>query len=89
CASQDKSVVNDCTSYITGVSDSISFYQSLRPADGSKGQRLPTYICMPTEVTGVKQREAVVAWLKKKPDDSRRQAVGVVANAFADAFPCR
>ena len=39
CTGRDKGVVADCTAYINGVSDAASFYQNLRPADGSKGCR--------------------------------------------------
>lgn len=90
CSARDKASVEACTAYIDGVSDSVAFYQTIRPRDGSKGPALPTdaYICVPTGTTGVQQREAVIAWSKRHPDDMRRQATGVVLRALRDTFPC-
>ena len=50
-------MVEACTAYIDGVSDAASFYQFLRPMDGSKGQRLPDYVCVPGPTTGPQLRE--------------------------------
>lgn len=88
CTGRDKGVVGDCTAYIDGISDSVAFYQTLRPRDGSKGAALPEYVCVPTSTTGVQLREAVVAWSKKHPDDMGRQASGFVLKALRDTFPC-
>lgn len=88
CTGRDKGVVGDCTAYIDGISDAASFYQSLRPRDGSKGAALPEYICVPASATGVQLREAVVAWAKKNQGDMGRQASGVVLRALRDTFPC-
>jgi Rap1a immunity proteins len=89
CTGRDKGVVADCTAYINGVSDAVSFYQNLRPADGSKGGRLPAYICVPTAITGVQLREAVVGWAKSHPESQRLQASGVVLRALHDTFKCQ
>ena len=89
CTSRDKSVVADCTSYIEGVSDSVSFYQDVRPVDGSKGGKLPAYVCVPTATTGVQMRETVVSWAKANPDKLGLQASGVVIRALHAAFKCR
>ena len=78
-----------CTAYIEGISDTMSLYQELRPQDGSKGDSLPAYVCVPTEVTGVRQRDTVVNYLKSHPDSASRQAAGVVADALREAFACR
>ena len=90
CSSRDKASIEACTAYIDGVSDSVAFYQTIRPRDGSKGPALPTdaYICVPTGTTGVQQREAVVAWAKKNPGDMNRQATGVVLRALRDTYRC-
>jgi hypothetical protein len=89
CTGRDKGVVADCTAYINGVSDAASFYQNLRPADGSKGGRLPAYICVPTAITGVQLRDAVVGWAKSHPESQRLQASGVVLRALHDTFKCQ
>ena len=89
CTGKDKGVVGDCTAYIDGISDTVSFYQDLRPRDASKGAVLPAYICVPTATTGVQLREAVVAWSKTHPDDLKRQASGVVLRALRDTYPCQ
>lgn len=89
CTGRDKSVVADCTAYINGVSDAVSFYQNLRPADGSKGGRLPAYICVPTAITGVQLRESVVGWARSHPETQHTQASGVVLRALHDTFKCQ
>ena len=88
CTSKDKGVVADCTSYLEGVSDSVSFYQKVRPADGSKGGKLPAYICVPEATTGVQMREALLAWAKANGDKLNLQASGVVIRALQDTYKC-
>jgi len=89
CSGRDKTIVAECTAYINGVSDSASFYQNLRPADGSKGGKLPAYLCIPTAATGVQLREAVVGWARSHPESQRLQASGVVLRALHDSFKCQ
>ncbi len=89
CAGRDRGVVAECTAYINGVSDAASFYQNLRPADGSKGGKLPAYVCVPTGVTGVQLRETVVGWARAHPEAQRVQASGVVLRALHDAYRCQ
>ena len=79
-----------CTAYIEGISDSISLYQELRPQDGSKGGTLPAYVCVPAEVTGVRQRDTVVTLQSSlHPEAASRQAAGVVADALRGAYACQ
>lgn len=89
CTSKDKGVVADCTSYIEGISDAVSFYQVSRPSDGSKGGKLPAYICVPNQVTGVQMREAVVTWAKGNADKMGLQASGVVIRSLLDTYKCQ
>ena len=89
CTGRDKGVVADCTAYINGVSDAASFYQELRPADGSKGGKLPAYLRLPPTITGVQMREAVVGWAKAHPESQRLQASGVVLRALHDTYKCQ
>lgn len=86
CSARD---ATDCTSYIEGISDTASFYQKLRPADGSKGGKLPAYVCVPEGVTGVQLREQVVGWAKQHPDLLGRQASGVVLRALDGLYKCK
>ena len=86
CTARD---ATDCTSYIEGVSDTLSFFQKLRPADGSKGAKLPAYTCAPDAVTGVQMRDAVVAWGRAHPDRLNLQASGVVLRALNETYKCR
>ena len=89
CTSKDAKMANSCTAYIEGVSDAMSLYQELRPQDGSKGGALPAYVCVPEQVTGLRQRDTVVAWIRQHPEAGTRQASGVVADALREAFACR
>ena len=89
CTSRDRTQLEQCTTYIDGLSDGATFYQELLPSDGSKGGRLPAYICVPSGVTGVQMREAVVTWARAHREDLRRQASGVVLRALRDTYACR
>jgi len=89
CTSRDAKLSTGCTAYIEGVSDSISLYQQLRPRDGSKGAALPSYVCVPEQVTGIQMREAVVRYIKQSTDNNTRTASVVVANALREAYACR
>jgi len=89
CAGRDKGVVAECTAYINGVSDSASFYQNLRPADGSKGGKLPAYLCVPTALTGVQMRQAVIGWARSHPESMSVQASGLVLRALNDTYKCQ
>ena len=78
-----------CVAYIEGVADTESFFQRLRPADGSKGSKLPAYTCVPEAVTGLQMRDTVVAYGKSHPEYMSRQSSGVVLRALNEAYKCR
>lgn len=88
CVSKDKAMLEACDAYLDGVSDAVSFYQFLRPADGSKGAKLPDYICVPGPTTGPQLREAYVSWLKKHPDAQRQSAAQATMRALNDTYVC-
>lgn len=88
CTSKDARQVEGCTAYIDGIADAAGFYQRLRPIDGSKGAKLPGYVCVPTSVTGVQLRQGVIDWFRKHADQAQRQASGVVLRALDEAFVC-
>jgi hypothetical protein len=88
CTSRNPAVVEQCTSYISGVSDTISFYQFVRPMDGSKGPRLPDYICVPGPTTGPQLREAVVKWVRDHANAGREPAAQVTIRALNDTYLC-
>ena len=89
CTSKDRGIQTDCTAYIEGISDTVSFYQRLRPADGSKGAALPEYICVPTQETGVQVREKVVAWAQGNQGMlANTQASGIVLRALNASYAC-
>jgi hypothetical protein len=88
CTNRNPAVVESCTAYIDGVSDAASFYQFLRPADGSKGQRLPDYVCVPGPTTGPQLRQTVVDWIKRHPDAARQSAAQVTMRALNDTYLC-
>jgi hypothetical protein len=88
CTSKDARAVEGCTAYIDGVADTSAFFQRLRPADGSKGAKLPGYICVPGPVTGAQLRKTVVDWFGKHTDQGQRQASGIVLRALDDTYLC-
>ncbi|GAC1339265.1 MAG: hypothetical protein NVSMB18_07150 [Acetobacteraceae bacterium] len=88
CTGRDPKMVEACTAYIDGVSDAASFYQRLRPSDGSRGGQLPAYVCVPSNVTGVQLRQSVLSWAQQHRDQLNRQASGVVLRALDDIYRC-
>ena len=89
CTSRDRNVQSDCTGYVDGISDTVGFYQLLRPRDGSKGPPLPEYICVPQSETGIQLREKVVAWGKANQARlSTISAVGTVLRALNETYAC-
>lgn len=88
CTSDPKSV-EGCTAFIDGVADTAYFYQTLRPANGSKGGPLPAYLCVPPTTTGPQLRDIVVQFVQKKPEQSTREASGVVLRALDASFRCQ
>ena len=88
CNSRDERLKSGCTAYIDGIADTAAFYQRLRPADGSKGGKLPGYICVPGPTTGVQLRTRVVEWYKSHQDQANRQASGIVLRALDDLYLC-
>jgi hypothetical protein len=88
CVSQSRAQTETCNAYLDGVSDSISFYQRLLPADGSKGGKLPDYTCVPGPTTGPQLRESYVAWLRKHADAQRQPAGEAAMRALHDSYLC-
>lgn len=89
CSSKDRNLQGDCSGYIEGISDTVSFYQRLRPKDGSKGAALPEYICVPPAETGAQIREKVVAWARANQGMLQStQASGIVLRALNATYAC-
>jgi hypothetical protein len=90
CTGKDKTMQEACTSYLDGMSDAVSFYQQTLPANGGRGGKLPAYSCVPQATTGVKLREAVIAWAAgHKEELAKQNAAGVAMRAIHDTFPCK
>ena len=77
-----------CDAYLNGIADAIYVYEEVRPENGSKGQPLPAYICIPNQVTGVQLRETFIEWLRANPNQNDRQAGGAVLRALNARFHC-
>ncbi len=88
CTARSSALVGACDAYLDGVSDTITTYQISRPADGSKGAKLPGYICVPGHMTGPQLREAVVGWGKQHRNELRAQASAIVVRALLQLYPC-
>jgi anaerobic selenocysteine-containing dehydrogenase len=89
CTGRDAARVRECEAYIAGVSDSVTSYQAARPENGSKGQPLPSYICVPGRLTGPQLRDAVADWARQNSNELQRQASVVVIRALLEKFPCQ
>ena len=88
CISQNRGQVEACTAYLDGVSDAISFYQRLEPSDGSRGAKLPDYVCVPGPITGPQLRESYVAWLRKHREAQQQTAAQAAMRALNDTYLC-
>ncbi len=60
----------------------------MRPADGSKGEKLPDYVCVPGPTTGPQLRDTVVAWLRRHQESLRESAAQVTMRALNDTYLC-
>lgn len=89
CTGRDSTRVRQCEAYIDGVSDSVTSYQAARPENGSKGQPLPAYICVPGRLTGPQLRDSIASWARQHQDRLRLQASVVVIEALRDTYPCQ
>lgn len=88
CLSKERSQIEACRAYLDGISDSIGFYQALVPSDGTKGSKLPEYVCIPKEKTGAQLQDAFLTWLRSHKDAERYIAATAVLRAFNDTYPC-
>ncbi len=86
CTSRDRTAIQACEGYINGISDTVSFYQRLRPSSGES--KLPAYICVPGNVTGVQLRQTVVQYAEQHRDALNQQASGIVLKALDAAYLC-
>ena len=89
CTSQNRNSQEACTAYLDGISDAISFYQRLLPADGSRGGKLPDYVCVPGPTTGPQLREAYVSWLRQHSEAQRQPAAQAAMRALNDTYVCQ
>ena len=90
CTSNDPKSIEGCEAYINGVADTASVYQRLRPADGSKGGKLPDYVCIPGPTTGHQLRQSVVEFIRRRGPQVQNRVGGVlVLDALATAYPCQ
>ena len=88
CTAREGGQARECDVYISAVSDAITSYQAARPQNGSKGQPLPDYACVPGKLTGPQLRDAVVQWGRQNQGDLRQQASVIVIRALMQTFPC-
>ncbi|HJP55102.1 MAG TPA: Rap1a/Tai family immunity protein [Rhodospirillales bacterium] len=79
CMSAEKSERDLCSAYIAAVADVLAY--------GPVG----TYrACLPRqEVKFSKVHEAAAKWLESHPEDRHFSAVGLVARALSESFPCQ
>lgn len=87
CISKSSAQLEACSAYLDGISDAISFYQHLMPADGSKG-KLPDYVCVPGAITGPQLRQKYVAWLRDHSEAQKQPAAQAAMRALNDSFRC-
>ncbi len=88
CSSKERQVQESCKAYLEGVSDTLSFYQRLMPQDGSKGGKLPDYVCVPGPTTGPQLQETYVRWLRSHTEAQRQPAVQAAMRALNDNYLC-
>ena len=87
CISKASNQLEACNAYLEGISDAISFYQHLMPADGSKG-KLPDYVCVPGPTTGPQLRQTYVSWLREHSEAQRQPAAQAAMRALNDSYKC-
>lgn len=79
CCESTGSFYVDCRGYVTGVAETLAAGASV----GGLG------VCFPKSDSSQNVTEIVVTYLRRNPDDCHNAAAGLVAEALAEAFPCR
>ena len=88
CTSRERGQQEACKAYLDGISDAISFYQHLMPRDGSRGGKLPDYVCVPGPTTGPQLQESYVRWLRNHSDAQRQPAAQAAMRALNNTYLC-
>lgn len=67
-----------CIGYLLAAEDALA-------TDGIEGVRA----CLPRSITLQEQHRIVIEWLQAHPDAAATTALGLVARAYAEHYPCR
>ena len=77
CTHSSQVAAGRCIGYLLAAEDALST-QSI------EGVRA----CLPRDVTLQQQHQTVIDWLEAHPDSEGTTALGLVARAYAERFPC-
>jgi hypothetical protein len=77
CTQGSSVAVGRCLGYLLAAEDALS-------VDDIEGIRA----CLPRDITLQIQHRSVMEWLGRHPDATANSAIGLIARAWAEAFPC-
>lgn len=77
CTGASAAAAGRCIGYLLAAEDALS-------RDSIEGVRA----CLPRDLKLPQQHQAVVAWLQANPEAEADTALGLVARAYAERFPC-
>lgn len=77
CTHGSQVAAGRCIGYLLAAEDALS----TADVEGVKA-------CVPRDVTLQQLHQAVIDWLAAHPDPARETALGLVARAYAERFPC-
>ncbi len=86
CTAKDRSLAQGCEAYVQGVADTVAVYEAA--AKAANVTQAESRICVPTQVTGIQMRDAVVQWLQAHPADRAHQAGHVAVHVLRETWPC-
>jgi Rap1a immunity proteins len=77
CTHESSVAAGRCIGYLLAAEDALSH-------DSIEGTRA----CLPREITLQEQHRLVLTWLKAHPQTQSSTALGLVARAYAEKYPC-
>lgn len=78
CTHDSVAASGRCIGYLLAAEDALS-------RDSVEGVRA----CTPADIPLKRQHEIVLKWLEANPDAQANSALGLVARAYAQHYPCR
>ena len=79
CSADNHYEMGVCMGFVMGVADAMAAGSAI----------LGSRACLPQQSTGEQAQDVVMRYLEQHPEWRHQPAAGLVADALAEAFPCK